>query len=489
MMAGRNLFLFLLAFAVVSCTARNEEAPVTIAFIAEQNDLLSSGLRISAAGQQLRAATAEGLVALDRNGNVVPAVAERWIVLDDGASYIFRLRDSNWPDGQRLTAPSVRDTLKRIIEQLDGTSLGLDLAQIEEVRAMAGRVIEIRLSAPSPDFLLLLAQPELGLRQGVEGMGPLQINVEKRGVSLSAVPPADRGLPQMEDWPSNYRDLAVSAMTAQEATQAFANADVDVVLGGRFASLPLVDAGPLSRGTVRLDAGFGLFGLLILNEEGFMANPANREALSMAIDRNELVAPFNIGGWSPRTRVVPPGLPTETGGIAARWEDLDMAERRATAARRVAAWEAASGNAAKLAIKIPTGPGGDLLFEELRSAFGAIGVDAVRVRGAGKADIALKDRIARYADAMWYLNQFNCGLLSGPCSPKADDLVAKARRSSDPNQRRAMLAQAEQLLMEQEVFIPFGNPLRWSLVRGDIQGFAENGLAVHSLYALAKRPI
>ena len=488
-MACRNLLLCLLAFAVASCTGRDEEAPVAVAFIAEQSELLTPGLRISSAGQQVRAATAEGLVALDQGGNVVPAVAERWIVLDDGGSYIFRLRDSDWPDGRRLTAPSVRDALQRTIAELDGTSLGLDLAQIEEVKAMAGRVIEIRLSAPSPDFLLLLAQPELGLRQGGEGMGPLKVNMSEGAVSLAAVPPAERGLPQMEDWQRGYRDLAITAMTAQEATDAFANASVDVVLGGRLSTLPLADTGPLSRGTVRVDAGFGLFGLLILNEEGLLADSANREALSMAIDRSELVAPFNIGGWSPSTRIVPAGLPTETGSIAARWDGLDIEERRAIAARRVAAWEASSGAAARLILELPSGPGSDLLFQQLQSAFGAIGVDAARAERGVKADIALKDRIARYADAMWYLNQFNCRLLSGPCSRDADDLVTSARSSADPAQRRALLAQAESLLMEQQVFIPFGNPLRWSLVRGDIQGFAENGWAVHSLYALAQRPI
>jgi hypothetical protein len=38
------------------------------------------------------------------------------------------------------------------------------------------------------------------------------------------------------------------------------------------------------------------------------------------------------------------------------------------------------------------------------------------------------------------------------------------------------------------VFIPFGPPIRWSLVRGDITGFYPNRLGYHPLMPLALRP-
>lgn len=488
-MVRRALPLLIFAAALAGCSSRDEEAPVTVAFIADPAELTEQGLRISPAAQQLRAATTEGLVALDENGAVVPAAAERWIVTDDGASYIFRLRDSRWPDGTRLTAPSVRDALQRTITQLSGTSLGLDLAQVKEVRAMAGRVIEFRLTAPSPDFLLLLAQPEMGLRRSVEGLGPMAVEEAPDGLSLVAVPPASRGLPQSDEWQEAFRPLSIVAMDAVAATQAFRDGGMDVVLGGRISTLPLADTGPLSRGTVRLDAGIGLFGLLVQNEEGVLAEASNREAIAMAIDRAALLEPFNIGGWADSTRIVTPGLSTETDASEERWFDLDIEARQDTARARIARWQASSGEAPSLRIELPDGPGSALLFDQLQEDLEAIGVGLVQVETGERADLALKDRIARYADAMWYLNQFNCLLVSGPCSEEADALVAQARVTADPAGRRALLAQAEGLLTDTNAFIPFGNPLRWSLVRGDIQGFAENGWAAHSLYALAKRPI
>src|SRR3546814_15335159 len=79
------------------------------------------------------------------------------------------------------------DSLRR----LDGTTLGLDLAKINDVRAMTGKVIEIKLTGPMPDFLRLLAQPEMGLVRDGKGLGPMQGAREGGGdiVVLTALPP------------------------------------------------------------------------------------------------------------------------------------------------------------------------------------------------------------------------------------------------------------------------------------------------------------
>ena len=76
----------------------------------------------------MRAATVEGLVGLDAEGRVVPAIAERWIITDDGQSYIFRLRDGTWPDGSHVTAETAAAALRKAIAALHDTALGLDLA-------------------------------------------------------------------------------------------------------------------------------------------------------------------------------------------------------------------------------------------------------------------------------------------------------------------------------------------------------------------------
>lgn len=486
----RKLVLSLLAPLLLAGCGATDDDLVEVVFIGEATELENDGFRLSPAAQHLRAATAEGLVTLDASGNVVPGVAERWIVTDDGLSYIFRLRNSDWPDGTPIEAQDVRAELRRTIARLRDTSLGLDLAKIREVRAMTGRVIEIRLWSPMPDLLRVLAQPELGLRRNGQGTGPMAATQGEAGWVLRPRPPQSRGLPQNPQWNERTRRVRLRALPPREAVAAFESGTADLVLNGTLANLPLPDLGALSRGTVRLDAALGLFGLRVHSRAGLLAGAARREALAMTIDRDTLLQPFNIGGWTPTTRIVPPGLPDDIGTIDERWTDLSLEERRDLAAQRVAAWLAEDEErTAQVTIALPPGPGSDMLFGELAKDLAAIGVTLRRVDDADEADLTLVDRVARYGGARWFLNQFNCSLDNGLCAPEADARVAEAVTEVDPMVRAALYAEAEAELAASNVYIPIGAPIRWSLVRGGVEGFLENRWNVHPLLPLALRPI
>ena len=490
-MASFRRIILALAFALplASCSLSNDAGVIDVAFIGDPDAMFADGLRLSPAAQQVRAATSQGLVRLDENGEVVPGLAERWIVTDDGLSYIFRLQNMEWPDGSALTGQSVRDRLIRRQRELRGTSLGLDLAQVTEIRAMTGRVVEFRLASPMPDFLQLLAQPELGLLQAGAGTGPMALARRENLALLNALPPEMRGQPEMSNWPDRVRTVQVRALPAAEATQAFDDGTVDLVLNGHLVNLPLADTGPLSRGTVRLDATTGLFGFLIRTNEGFLAEPARREAIAMTLDRPALLEPFNIGGWVPTTRVVAPGLPGDTGTITERWANIAIEERRAEARRRVAAYAASAGEEVSLRIALPDGPGSNMLFAGLARQLGSIGITAERVSMGEAADLALIDRLARYGSARWFLNQFNCSLKRGLCSSKTDRLVREAVELRDPAEQAERLAEAEADLTRENVYIPIGAPIRWSLVRGGVEGFNANRWGLHPLFPLSLAPI
>src|SRR5688500_5496495 len=209
-MASRWFALPLFALALAGCW-RNDDGAIRVAFIDTPESLFAGGVRLSPGAQHLRGATAAGLVSLDVQGDVIPALADRWIVTDDGRSFIFRLRDGTWPDGRELTAESARAALSEAIRALEGTSLGLDLAPIEEVRAMAGRVVEIRLSSPVPMLLQLLAQPELALVRGVGGSGEMLLDRHGATAVLAMKPPAARGIPEEPDWNRYVREIDLRA--------------------------------------------------------------------------------------------------------------------------------------------------------------------------------------------------------------------------------------------------------------------------------------
>jgi oligopeptide transport system substrate-binding protein len=491
-MARARPFLSTLMLLALAACGRGGDGALQVAFIDDADNLYASGVRLSAGAQHVHAATGAGLVTLNAQGEVVPALADRWIVTDDGRSFIFRMRDGTWPDGRELTAESARSALLQALRAVRGTSLGLDLQPIAEVRAMAGRVVEIRLSNPVPELLQLLAQPELTLARGDPkrgDSGDMTFARDGAGAVFTMKPPAERGIPEAEDWRRFVRDIDLHATSARQAMKLFDDGEVDLVLGGQIGALPLVDVGPLSRGTVQLDPALGLFGLQVRRAAGLLGSAQGREALAMAIDRPALIAPFNINGWVPTTRVVAPGMPGDPDLIAERWDERPVEALRAQAAGRVAAWRRAHGGAeARITLAIDRSPGLDRVFRELAAQLAQIGVQLRRAPDARSADLVLVDRVARYADPRWFLNQFNCSLRNGLCSEDADLLVEEAARQADPQVRAAALAQAEAALTLANVYIPIGSPLRFSLVRSNVEGFAANQWAFHPLPPLATIP-
>lgn len=480
------------ALAVLPGCGSKDESQFALAVIAGPEDSLPAGLDRPLARQLTRSAVAEGLVSFDEQGRVVPALADRWIVTDDGQSYIFRLRDGEWRDGTALTAKSAKVALDTAIREQRGKPLELDLATIDEIRVMAGRVIEIRLFRPMPYFLQLMAQPELGLLRDKRGDGPM--SVERRGIVARFTPiePSRLGLPQVPDWDRRVRQLELTELSAARAVERFNEGEVDLVLGGRIQDFPLTSSVGILRGTIQVDPVIGLFGLQVARDKGFLGDPRNREALALALDRPGLIVPFGLSGWTASTRLVSPGLEGDLQTNGERWTELPLEERRATAAVRVSTWvqgtQGGTTRSAAVSIWLPAGPGSDILFQRIAADFSTIGVTSKRAQSFAAADLRLVDDVARFPRARWFLNRLSCTARRGLCDPEVDAIVAQAARVVDASQRSAVLGEAEARLTQANLFIPFGTPIRWSLVRGNVAGFAPNAYAWHPLMPLAWLP-
>jgi peptide/nickel transport system substrate-binding protein/oligopeptide transport system substrate-binding protein len=496
---GNGVLAVLAALSLASCSAYDNSA-LDVAVVDEPYPL-QDDTRLAPADQLLRAATAEGLVAFDDAGRVIPALADRWIVTDDGQSYIFRLREGNWPGGDPLTADSARRAIRAALKALGNAPLARDLDGIDDVRAMAGRVIEIRLSRPMPYLLQLLAQPELGLDHEGKGAGPMTLSRKGAVAALTPIEPSRLGLPAIENWADRIRRVQLHALPGPAAIEAFNAGEVDLVLGGRIQDFMLTRSVGILRGTIQLDPVVGLFGLQVMTDKGFLADPANREALAMAIDRPALIAPFGVGGWSQTTRLVTPSLDGDLGTIGERWAEQSLEDRRVLAASRVRGWEArakaplgnedspaAPSRSVRLSVWLPEGGGSKLLFDRLLADFAAIGVRLERAADVKGADLALVDDVARYPRAAWFLNRLSCQGGRALCSPEADARVAEAAKAATPAERAALLTEGEAELTSANVFIPFGTPIRWSLVRGSVDGFGTNAWGWHPLMPLSWLP-
>ncbi|MEO7598595.1 MAG: peptide ABC transporter substrate-binding protein [Opitutus sp.] len=118
----------------------------------------------------------EGLVDLANDGKtILPGVAERWEISDDGRTYLFHLRETaRWSNGDPLTATAFRDSYLRLIDPVLGSersSLAFVIVGAREflerrsndpasvgLRVVDDHTLEMRLNHPAPYWLAMIAQ-------------------------------------------------------------------------------------------------------------------------------------------------------------------------------------------------------------------------------------------------------------------------------------------------------------------------------------------
>jgi peptide/nickel transport system substrate-binding protein len=424
--------------------------------------------------------TAQGLVRFDAGGEIEPALAQRWIVSDDGLRYTFRLGKADWSGG-RITARQVVTQLRAAAAPQSRNPLKPILGAIDEIVAMTDDVLEISLKSPRPNFLQILAQPELAILLGGEGSGPYR--AERRpDASVELVPlEGDRD----EDEASPTPPLLLRGERAAAAAARFELGQADLVLGGTLGDLPLARAVGAPAAQLRFDPVNGLFGLAFTAPQGPFNRLEVRQGLAMAIDRTALAAAFGVPGLLARESLLPPGIEGLGQVSAPAWiRDPSPARQARAAALLRNAGE--GGGRLTVRVALPDAPGYRLLFARLRRDWAAVGVETVRVPAGAAADLRLIDEVAPAGLASWYLRHFSCES-SRICDPAADEMMAAARIAPDAAGRRDLLANADRIIAGLGPFIPLTAPVRWSLAAPRLTGFRPNSLGRHPIGELIRQ--
>lgn len=483
MIRSLSILLLLLSATLAGCSEGVDNERVRVDVIESRPRPLNiSATPLPLASAYLRAATAQGLVTFDEKGRVAPGLANRWIVTDDGMSYIFRLNKGRWNDGREVESREVARLLTARIRELRKGRLGAELGVIDRVVAMTGKVVEVRLNAPMPYLLELLALPEFGLISKGAGSGPMQAKKFGQAMQLRRNETNDEGAQVLGNAIVTLRRGEASTVIAR-----YALGQSDLVEGGRFDSFPLLDAAKIRADQIQFDAVPGLFGLHVVNNGSFLSDTANRTAIAMAIDRPKLLTAFDIVAWQETVTLVPESLPNRADIPRPAWSTPSMEERRTMARDTIAKWKNANGAIRPLRVALPRGYGSRIFFARLRADLATIGIDVERVTMDRPHDLLLIDRTAQQSSPIWYLDQLSCKF-APICSARADEIVAKARRTTDSALRAQLLGEAEAELQASVAFIPIANPLRWSLVRPGLLGHFANGRGWHLLQYLGRDP-
>jgi len=271
---------------------------------------------------------------------IVPSLAERWEISDDGLRYVFHLREGlAWSDGTPLTAQDVEFGVKRVLDpESPGSSVAIYfvLENGEDiylgrntdwdsvgVRALDERTVEFRLSAPAPYFMSVMNRPDAGPqpRHAMDGVA------EARVVS-GAFEVAERTderlvLRRRADRRGNVAEVELYRTAIVEALPEYERGETDLILvryTPRLADLmpgevreDAVLGSPAWSAYIRFDHTDPVAGNLELRRA--LAHATDRDALAAACPANLVVA---TGG------VVPPALQGHTPDIALRY-DPDLA--------------------------------------------------------------------------------------------------------------------------------------------------------------------
>jgi peptide/nickel transport system substrate-binding protein len=102
--------------------------------LAIRNDIngLNPFVRTTSTNVYVRQLVYESLLDFDKNGKLVPSLAESWTISPDGKSYLFKLRKGvKFHDGKELSAEDVKWSVDYAMDPNNGTT-GLSMLKSVE---------------------------------------------------------------------------------------------------------------------------------------------------------------------------------------------------------------------------------------------------------------------------------------------------------------------------------------------------------------------
>ncbi|MCP5504396.1 MAG: peptide ABC transporter substrate-binding protein [Chlamydiales bacterium] len=171
----KSFLLFLILPFVFSCGKREEKQnPKQIIKLSILSQVRSLDPRISNEYPSVHVINMlyEGLMRLGPQGEIIPGVAESFTISEDQKTYTFHLRDSNWSNGDPVTAYDFEHAWKKSVNPLYARTGAFTFYTIKNVAAclekkvsvddvgiwaLDDKTLKVELEHPAPYFLSLCA--------------------------------------------------------------------------------------------------------------------------------------------------------------------------------------------------------------------------------------------------------------------------------------------------------------------------------------------
>lgn len=149
-----------------SCNNKKEpDGPVIHVQVGPSPETIDPALNSTVDGSNMILHAFEGLLKVDKNNNIIGALAETWEQSSNGLTWTFHLRPNlKWSDGTPLTAEDFVYTWRRVADPLTAAPYGYDLlnmvAGFDEATAEGGDITRLGVEAPDAStFIVHLLNP------------------------------------------------------------------------------------------------------------------------------------------------------------------------------------------------------------------------------------------------------------------------------------------------------------------------------------------
>jgi peptide/nickel transport system substrate-binding protein len=419
-------------------------------------------------------------------GEIVPWLADSWEVSDDATTFTFHLHEGvTFSDGSPLTAQVVKDNFDAVpnLGPLAGLARGY-LAGYAGTTVVDDLTAQVAFSTPNVQFLQATSTHSLGLvssasaalppaqrcSEGIVGSGPFTLGeyVQNQSITLEKRTGYDWGSSRWDKDGEAYLDEVVFQIVPEAGvrTGSLQSGQVDAI-----GSVGQADEAALQGAGIDLQARANpgvVFGVTFNNSLPQFADQAVRQAISLAVDRQEIVDAIFPTGTKPATSV----LASTTPGYADLSDELTTDPDRAAQLLEDAGWvEGGDGirekDGTKLSLEIlwsPVAATNQPALELLQQQLRAVGVD-VQLNEQPIAQAFPLLTAGQFGGSWGNVTRADPDILRGQFSTQLaniyklpagelDGVLTAQAAATDPAEREDLVTQAQQLLVEEAFTVP-----------------------------------
>lgn len=512
-----------IALAISSCSDREDPlaglSVINRALSTEPESLDPQKGRSVQAADVLRD-IGEGLVAYSASGELVAAAAESWAISEDGLQYTFHLRpEARWSNGDPVTASDFVFGLQRLVDPQTAAFYAAELASVVNaaaivagdlpttalgVEAVDDATLVISLLRPTPYLLSLLTHPSTfpvhraSFTEHGDAFARAGKLLSNGAYVLIDWQPGSIIELRRNEYYWNNAGTAIDVVRHHVVTQEMAEVTryragelhtTSTVPPDNFAQIRSEYADQLH---IAPTLGVYYYGFN-LTKPPFKDNPALRQALSMAIDREVLVEAITGRGEAPAYSWVPPGTDNyEPPQLS--FADLTQDERNTLAQSLYKEAGYSDKNPLRIELRYNTSDTQQRIALAVQAMWrDVLGVAATPVnvefqvlldqmRDAEVTEVFRSSWFGDYNDANTFLaimQSDSSGNMPRYANAEYDALMKSASEQLDLDRRRLYLEEAERVLLADHAVIPLYFYVSKSLVSPEVGGWEDNILNYH----------